>query len=170
MESFYCTFHFSHCIPQLCFFYIFSNSLLKTCNFPLYACILFLISWITFIIIILNSFFGSLPISTSLGYSSGVFFCSFFWKIFLCQLSLSKFLFVFLFRLKVSYVSPPGEVALCRGCPMCPRHIILSHHPKARALLVSGKFLTHVCWFSSTGYEIIIFLLLISAHEWMKLV
>ena len=31
-----------------------------------------------------------------------------------------------------------GEVALCRGCPMCPRSTLLSPHPRARDQLVPG--------------------------------
>ena len=59
IDSFNCGFYFSYCILQLWLFFIFSNSLLKTsCAFSLWASILFLSSWIIFMIITLNSFLG----------------------------------------------------------------------------------------------------------------
>ena len=75
--------------------FIFSDSLLKSFyNFSLCAFILFLSYWITFTIIILNSFSGRSPISTSLSCSC-VLSCSFICNIFLCHLILFTFLFVF---------------------------------------------------------------------------
>ena len=60
-----------------CFFFfqlLYSSTLLRiSYNFSICASILFLSYWIIFMIITLNSFFGRLPIFTSLScYSSGV--------------------------------------------------------------------------------------------------
>ena len=49
-------------------------------------------SWIIFTIIILNSFSGKLPISTSFSYLSGVLSCPFIWNITFCFFVLTNFL------------------------------------------------------------------------------
>ena len=58
---------------------------------------------------------------------------------------LSKFLFVFF-----CYVSYPGEVAVCRGCPMCSSSILLSQ-PKGQGPTGPrvGFYLCLWIWFSS---------------------
>ena len=79
-------------IVHVCLFFKSSSFLLNTFYiFLVCTSILFLRSWI---IIVLNSFSGRLPIFTSLSYSSGVFFCSFVWNIFLCYLILFNFLYL----------------------------------------------------------------------------
>ena len=70
-------FHFHYCIVHLCllvfFFFKSSISLLNiSCISPVCTVILFLRSWIIFTVVILNSFSGRLPNSTSLNCSSGV--------------------------------------------------------------------------------------------------
>jgi len=79
-------------IVHVCLFFKSSSFLLNTfCIFLVSTSILFLRSWI---IIVLSSFSGRLPIFTSLSYSSGVFSCSFVWNIFLCYLILFNFLYL----------------------------------------------------------------------------
>ena len=68
------------CIIHLCLFFSSSRSLVNiSCIFSIFASILFPRSWITFTIIILNSFSGRLPISTSFHCISGVLSCPFIW-------------------------------------------------------------------------------------------
>ena len=128
--------HFSYCILLLCLVAVYIFSLFKTpCNCLLCAFILFLSSWIIFTIITLNPLSGRSPIITSLSCSSGGLSCSFAWNMFLGHFILLKFLFIFLHMSCVSHVSHE-EVALCRGCPVCPSSTLPSHHPKARDQLV----------------------------------
>uniref|UniRef100_A0A8C6F1F1 Uncharacterized protein n=1 Tax=Monodon monoceros TaxID=40151 RepID=A0A8C6F1F1_MONMO len=76
-----------------CLFFNSSRSLLNiSCVFCIFASILFLRSWITFTIIILNSFSGRLPISPPFSCFSGVLSFSFIWYIALCLFILSIFL------------------------------------------------------------------------------
>ena len=66
---------------SICFFLRYSGSLVNiSCIFP----VLFLRSWIICTIIILNSFSGRLPISTSSSCFPGVLSCSYIWEIILC--------------------------------------------------------------------------------------
>ena len=58
----------------------------------------------------------------SLSCCSGFLYCSFIWSIFLFCLILSKFLFG-----RLVIFLDLGEVALCRGCPMCPSSTLPSH-------------------------------------------
>ena len=69
--------------------FISSRALVNSCHI---FSILFLKSWIIFTIIILNSFSGRLPISTSFSYFSGDLSCSFIWDIILFLLILVSFL------------------------------------------------------------------------------
>ena len=72
-----------------------SRSLLNiSCIFSIFASILFPRSWIIFIIIILNSFSGRLPISTSFSCFSLVLSCYFIWYTALCLFILSIFLWM----------------------------------------------------------------------------
>ena len=85
----------SYCILEFCLFFLFSKYFLKTSNFSYLISIFLLNSQFIFMIITLNYFLGRLPIPTSLNSSSQVLSCSFMWKIFLCHLIYSKFLFIF---------------------------------------------------------------------------
>ena len=77
-STWFSIFHFSYFVLQLCLFFIFSNSLLKfSCNFSHTVSILFLRSWVIFMIILLKPFSGGLPVSTSLSCSPGILACSF---------------------------------------------------------------------------------------------
>ena len=79
-------------IVHVCLFFKSSSPLLNTfCIFLVCTFILFLRSWI---IIVLNSFSGRLPVFTSLSYSSGVFFCSLFGTYFSVILILFDFLYL----------------------------------------------------------------------------
>ena len=66
------SFFFSYWTLHLCFFLIFSNSLLKTSNVSLWASILLPSSLIIFIITTLNLFLGKLPILISFSPFPGV--------------------------------------------------------------------------------------------------
>ena len=93
--AFWCIFHFRHGIVRLCLFFSFSRSFKNiSCIFLILAFILFLRSLIIFTIIILNSFSGRLPISSSLSCSSVVFSYSFIWDIFLCPFIFSSILWL----------------------------------------------------------------------------
>lgn len=56
-----------------------------------------------------------------------------------------------------------GEVAICRGCPICISSTLPPHHPVVGDQLVKGYVLTCVCWLSYTGFGTVYFLLLISS-------
>ena len=72
-------------IIHLCLFFSSSRSLVNfSCIFSIFASILFPRSWIIFTMIILNSFYGRLPVSTSLSCFSGVLSCPFIWDITFC--------------------------------------------------------------------------------------
>ena len=59
--------------------------------FSIFVLIVFLRLWIVFTLVILNSFFGRLPIYTPLSCFSGVLSCYFIWDIILCIFILSNF-------------------------------------------------------------------------------
>ena len=95
----FCSSDFHHSIlqviyPFFCLSYSAIDSSLFVCSLVLLGLwqtflasslfFFFLRSWIIFIIIILNSFPGSLPISTSFSCFSGVLSCPFIWDITLC--------------------------------------------------------------------------------------
>ena len=70
---------------SVCLFFSSSRSLVNICCiFSIFASILFPRSWIIFSIIILNSFPGKLPISTSFSCFSGILSCPFIWDITFC--------------------------------------------------------------------------------------
>ena len=130
IDSFKYTPHFIYHILQLCLDVLHIFSLLKiSYSFFLCPSILIPSSVIIFMIIVLNT-----GISTLLSCSVGILFS--FLNIFLCNLIFSKFLFVLLCTWKV--VSQPWEVALSRGCLMCPSSTLSSHHPNSRHQLVWG--------------------------------
>ena len=124
-----------------CLYFIFSKSLLKTsCNFSCSTSILFQSSWIIFTVITLNSFSGILPspfclvvllrfyfVPLSETYSFAVSVCLNFYLYFYVYGRLVMFLVL-------------GELALCRGCPMCSSSSLPCHHPRARFQLVLGRF------------------------------
>ena len=84
--------------PSL-FIYNSSKCLLSiSCVFSIFPSILFQRCWIIFTVIILNSFSGRLPISSSFSCFSGVLPYSFIWDIIFCLLILFNFLLLwFLF-------------------------------------------------------------------------
>ena len=84
--------------PSL-FVYNSSKCLLNiSCVFSIFPSILFQRCWIIFTVIILNSFSGRLPISSSFSCFSGVLLYSFIWDIIFCLLILFNFLLLwFLF-------------------------------------------------------------------------
>ena len=84
---------------SVCLFFISPSSLLNISYiFSIHTCIIFPRFWIIFTIIILNTSWGRLLISTSLSYSSGVFFL-FTWNTLLCYLILCNFMWLhFLFQ------------------------------------------------------------------------
>ena len=84
---------FSYWTLHLWFFFIFSNSLLKTSNLPLWASILLPGSLIIFMIATLNPFLGKLPILISFSPFPGVLSFFFVWN---CHFILPKLLFVLL--------------------------------------------------------------------------
>ena len=87
-----------------------------SCIFSVCAFILFPRSWIIFAIIILNSFSGRLPISTSLSCPSGALPYSFIWNIFLCHVILFNFLCLrFPFHRLQDCSSPCSGVCLLVG-------------------------------------------------------
>ena len=50
-----------------------------------------------------------------------------------------------------------GEVALCKGCPLCPSSTLSSCHPR-----VPEQVLITMCGLSSTDCGVVVFLLLVS--------
>ena len=78
---------------SVCFFFSYSKSLVNiSCIFSIFASILSPRSWITFTIIILNSFSGRLASSTSVNCFSGILSCHFIWDITFCFSIMIKFL------------------------------------------------------------------------------
>ena len=73
----------------VCFFFISCRSLLSVLNYSCIFSILFSRFWIIFIIFTLNSFSGSLPLSSLFIWSCGCLPCSFIHKIFLYLFILS---------------------------------------------------------------------------------
>ena len=85
-----------------------------SCIFLVCAFILSPRSWVTFIVITLNSVSGRLPISTSLSCSSGVFLYFFIWNIFFCCITLCNFLCLWYHRMQdcstsCFWCTPPGR-------------------------------------------------------------
>ena len=131
------------------------------------ASILFLSSWIIFMIITLNSFSGRLPIYTSLTCSSGGLSCSFVWNIFLCQLILSKFLTLYFYVCGRLDVSQPSRSGPLYGMSYLPQQYTPLSSPKGQApagpRVVSDLHLQSC----SSGCRIVVFLLLcLPQGEW----
>ena len=79
----------------VCLLFKSSGSLLNiSYNFSICVSILFQISCIIITIIILNSFSGKLLIFSSFSWSFVFLSCSFVWKLFLCSIILSTFLWL----------------------------------------------------------------------------
>ena len=96
-DFFWSIFNFSNCVVSVCLFFNSSRSLLiDSCIFS----ILFSRFLIIFTIIILNSFSGSLPISSSFISNYVFLLCSFICALFLCL-----FIMCFFFKLIVFEVS-----------------------------------------------------------------
>ena len=76
-------------VISVCLFFSSSRSLVNT---PYIRSTVFPSYWIIFTIIILNSFSGRLPISTSFSCFSWVLSCSFIWDITFCFFNLINFL------------------------------------------------------------------------------
>ena len=106
--------HYSSCSLNLL-------ALCQTFFFKFCICvyILFLRSWIIFIIIILNSFSGKLPICSFSGFY--VFLsCSFVWKLLLWHLIVSSFLFIFPLTVGLQTLKQvPSPGVLKGGCSSC---------------------------------------------------
>ena len=96
------------------FFFIFSNSLLRMSNL---VCSSSLPS--VSLIITLNSLLGRLPVSSSLSSSSGALSCSFGTYFSVSSFCLICYFYFYVFGRLVTFADF-GEVAFCRGRPVCP--------------------------------------------------